>query len=471
MTRIVPGGGATIWMGASKGDGMPMRVRPAEPDEKQKRDALEAILSSVSFADANRLKAFLTYIVEETLGGRGAGIRAKTIASDVYGRRPEVGAEQEAIVRVDAGRLRRRLDVYYAEEGSAAPVRIHVLPGGYLPTFELRDVGPSEEPSDAGAGGPYAMARIAGALLCAGGVGLAIGWAVFAPSSETLHAAVAPEGTAAIERVGTIRHSVNQVSSASLLARTFVEEASDLIFPSIDPARLNAAEILCARAIELAPEISDGHACLSLAQAFLAFLMPPGEPRRELLDRATREADLALRIDPAGAYSQMASAWALFAGGDRATALGRARIAVGLAPDQPLLRNFYGMMMVFDGHSAELLTADVPLPGNGPVAQQYHPFIIAAARLLTEEYQDTIDAVEAAVQIEGRTSALMSAIYIAALENTRNGKAAEQSARNLVQSWPASNIGAALPQYFTHDEDVLAIEAPQETVLGRLGRE
>lgn len=458
-------------IGREQGESTVGRAGPTEPNEQQMRDALDRVLSSAAFADANRLKSFLKYIVEETLGGRGSGIRAKTIASDVYGRRPEDGAEQEAIVRVDAGRLRRRLDVFYADEGNAAPVRIHVLPGGYLPTFELRDVGPADDVPETVSSGPYALARIAAAMLCACGVGFATGWAVFAPSSERRHAAVAPERAAAVERVGTIRHSVNQVSSASLLARTFVEEASDLIFPSIDPARLNAAEILCSRAIELAPEIPDGHACLSLAQAFLAFLMPPGDTRRELLAHAEREADLALKIDPAGAYSQMAAAWALYTSGDRATGLRRARVAVGLAPDQPLLRNFFGMMMVFDGHSAELLTEDFPLPGERPVEQQYHPFIIAAARLQTEDYQDTIDAVEEAVQIEGRTSALMSAIYIAALENSRNRKAAEQSARNLLQSWPASNMGDILPQYFTHEEDVLAIVTPLETVLGRVGKE
>ena len=72
-------------------------------------DALGRVLASEGFAASPRLQQFLTYVVEETIAGRGQSIRGKTIAADVYGRDlGEAGAQN--IVRVEARRLRRLLD-------------------------------------------------------------------------------------------------------------------------------------------------------------------------------------------------------------------------------------------------------------------------------------------------------------------------------------------------------------------------
>ena len=67
------------------------------------RMGLARILASPAFAKSERLRDFLTYIVEESLAGRGELIVGKTIAEDVYGRTPEDGSDN--IVRVDARRL------------------------------------------------------------------------------------------------------------------------------------------------------------------------------------------------------------------------------------------------------------------------------------------------------------------------------------------------------------------------------
>lgn len=79
------------------------------------------------------MQAFLAYVVEEALAGRGDLIRAKTIVEDVYGRSPGEGRDPMAVVCVDAGRLRRRLSGYYAGSGSEAALRIHIDAGGYAP--------------------------------------------------------------------------------------------------------------------------------------------------------------------------------------------------------------------------------------------------------------------------------------------------------------------------------------------------
>jgi hypothetical protein len=105
-------------------------------DSTQVLSALSEILASATFWNADRLKSFLEYVVLETVHGRGDGIRGKTIAQDVYGRRAETDGDPENVVRVDARRLRRRLAEYYEDEGRDAKVRIHIDSGGYTPRFE-----------------------------------------------------------------------------------------------------------------------------------------------------------------------------------------------------------------------------------------------------------------------------------------------------------------------------------------------
>ncbi|GAG41752.1 unnamed protein product, partial [marine sediment metagenome] len=82
-------------------------------------DSLQAVLSSDMMADSPRLQELLRYIVEETLKGRENQIVGKAIAQSVYGRDLERGYENDSIVRVDAGRLRKKLESYYQKSGKS----------------------------------------------------------------------------------------------------------------------------------------------------------------------------------------------------------------------------------------------------------------------------------------------------------------------------------------------------------------
>ncbi|RZW14533.1 MAG: transmembrane adenylate cyclase, partial [Desulfobulbaceae bacterium] len=82
---------------------------------------------------------FLSYVVEETLRGRAADLKAYTIALDVYNRDESFDSQTDPIIRVEAGRLRRGLDYYYATEGKGDEVIIHIPKGGYRPLFIQSD--------------------------------------------------------------------------------------------------------------------------------------------------------------------------------------------------------------------------------------------------------------------------------------------------------------------------------------------
>jgi serine/threonine-protein kinase len=99
------------------------------------REHLDRIVRSTSFARADRLRAFLRFVVEKTLAGEQGAIKEYSIAVDVCGRDPSFDPKTDPIVRVDANRLRARLEAYYALEGRDDRVRIQILKGTYVPTI------------------------------------------------------------------------------------------------------------------------------------------------------------------------------------------------------------------------------------------------------------------------------------------------------------------------------------------------
>jgi adenylate cyclase len=93
------------------------------------------VLASRVFAQAARATEFLRFVVEETLAGRSDRLKGYTIAVEVFGKPPEFDAQTDPLVRVEAGRLRRRLIEYYHGEGRDDAVRIALPKNGYSPTF------------------------------------------------------------------------------------------------------------------------------------------------------------------------------------------------------------------------------------------------------------------------------------------------------------------------------------------------
>ena len=110
-----------------------LAVRPP-PSQEEIRLQLERILSSPEFAVPARGCAFLRYVVEETLAGRSAWIKGYTIATEVFGR-DETFTQDDPVVRIEAGRLRRALERYYLVSGQDDPIRIDIPKGAYVPNF------------------------------------------------------------------------------------------------------------------------------------------------------------------------------------------------------------------------------------------------------------------------------------------------------------------------------------------------
>jgi len=109
------------------------------PDNEQLQDALSRVLASKTFAEVFRLKKFLSYVVDETISGRGERLKGFVIACEVFEKEDPSDAQTTTVVRVEAGRLRRRLKDYYESEGKNDPIRISIPKGGYSAIFAPAD--------------------------------------------------------------------------------------------------------------------------------------------------------------------------------------------------------------------------------------------------------------------------------------------------------------------------------------------
>ncbi|HPF46254.1 MAG TPA: hypothetical protein P5227_03370 [Emcibacteraceae bacterium] len=117
------------------------------PDQTIKNQ-LEKILNSDLFENKNRLKRFLSYVVDETLKGNAAMLKGYTLALEVFDKDETFDPGADAIVRVEAGRLRRLLEHYYMDEGKEDPVIIQLPKGKYEPSFENNDQKNGESDND-----------------------------------------------------------------------------------------------------------------------------------------------------------------------------------------------------------------------------------------------------------------------------------------------------------------------------------
>ena len=107
----------------------------SEPSPHEVHDQLSRILSSPEFLAPERVRAFLRYIVEQTLAGHAERLKGYTIATVVFKRDVTFDAQADPVVRTEAARLRRALERYYLVAGRLDPVMIAVPKGGYVPTF------------------------------------------------------------------------------------------------------------------------------------------------------------------------------------------------------------------------------------------------------------------------------------------------------------------------------------------------
>lgn len=108
-------------------------LMPQDPPSPQLiEQALHQVCASPEFARSARARALLTYLVRHGLLGGGEPVSEMGIGLAVFRRDPATYSPgEDPIVRVEVGRLRRRLTAYYAQAQPSPTWQLCLPQGGY----------------------------------------------------------------------------------------------------------------------------------------------------------------------------------------------------------------------------------------------------------------------------------------------------------------------------------------------------
>jgi len=111
-------------------------LSPTPVEREAIHQQLERILAHPHFKHSKRYPNLLRYIVERTLDGDGH-LKERTLGVEVFGRDPDYDTNDDPVVRITAGEIRKRIAQYYHELGHESEIRIDLPPGSYAPEFHL----------------------------------------------------------------------------------------------------------------------------------------------------------------------------------------------------------------------------------------------------------------------------------------------------------------------------------------------
>jgi hypothetical protein len=101
---------------------------------------VERILRSETFRTSAALRRLLRFLVDKAVAGEADQLKEYSIGVDAFGKPSSYDPRHDAIVRLQAGRLRQKLGEYYRTEGKDDPVVFDLPKGRFKLKWEVRNV-------------------------------------------------------------------------------------------------------------------------------------------------------------------------------------------------------------------------------------------------------------------------------------------------------------------------------------------
>ncbi len=99
------------------------------------QNELDAILNSGQFSGTKRGSDFLQFVVTKALVGDYESLTERALGIELFGRPVDYETGSDAIVRVRANDVRRRLTQFYSEHQRVSQVIVNLPSGSYIPEF------------------------------------------------------------------------------------------------------------------------------------------------------------------------------------------------------------------------------------------------------------------------------------------------------------------------------------------------
>lgn len=336
---------------------------------------LARVLATPQFAHAPRLSRFLRHVVTEGLAGRGDRLKEFAIAAEVFDRGPDYDPASDALVRVEAGRLRQKLQACYAALPEPPAVAIDLPKGGYVPVFTRRpDAPPTATPAQVPAAPParrptpalpsafLVLATLVAGIVVGAVATLGLGDRPAMPRPVNPPASRDAEATAAYLRGRYLRQQMTPAGVAGSVpwfARAVARDPSfaegwaalgearaTLLFHGLAPGESPArAKADITQALALAPELAEARGVLARLYLVYDWNWPAAEG--EFL--------AALARAPSNARLRQWWAFALASRGRFDEALEQSRRALQLAPDAYVGTTDLAVLLLFARRDDEAL--------------------------------------------------------------------------------------------------------------------
>lgn len=115
------------------------KVLETEKDIELLQQHLREVIEGAAFKASQRSGQFLKYIVDQAIAGHFESLKERVIGIELFGRSPSYDTGEDAIVRVTASDVRKRLLQHYGgKDGAASEFRISLPLGAYVPEIARR---------------------------------------------------------------------------------------------------------------------------------------------------------------------------------------------------------------------------------------------------------------------------------------------------------------------------------------------
>jgi hypothetical protein len=96
------------------------------------------ILESRTFRDTEVLKRLFDYLAQQAMKEQGGDLKEYTVGLEAFGKSADYNPQIDSSVRVQAGKLRQRLDAYYRTEGTEDELIVELPKGHFNLEFRSR---------------------------------------------------------------------------------------------------------------------------------------------------------------------------------------------------------------------------------------------------------------------------------------------------------------------------------------------
>ena len=128
------------------------------------RAHLEEVTHGEDLFGSPRGQQFLRHVVEKAIQGDFDSLKERVIGIELFHRSPAYDKAEDAIVRVTASDVRKRLTKHYARHPGESEFRIDIPPGSYIPEITwtpqavpVPDTGPPAPPNSSSGASPVSL--------------------------------------------------------------------------------------------------------------------------------------------------------------------------------------------------------------------------------------------------------------------------------------------------------------------------